>query len=88
MVKTRPDENNENIIISYSDNGKQIRPVFDRLDKPIREDALYSEAYDIIVNGMPRYDYIETDIDIEKAYVGADGIEVVRENAETIEEEE
>ena len=65
MVKTRPDKNNEDIIISYSDNGKQIRPVFDRLGKPIREDAIYPEAYDIIVDGHPRYDYVETDEDVE-----------------------
>ena len=65
MVKTRPDENNPNIIVSYSDLGKQIRPVFDRLGKPIREDALYPEAYDVIVDDKPRYDYEETDIDIE-----------------------
>lgn len=66
MVKTRPDNNNPNILISYSDLGKQIKPVFDRLGKPIRQDALYPEASDVIVNGKPRYDYIETDIDIEK----------------------
>ena len=66
MVKLKLAEDNANIVISYSDEGKMIRPVYDRLDKPIREDALYAEACDIIVNGMPRYDYIETDIDIEK----------------------
>ena len=66
MVKIRLDNDNQNVVISYSDNGKMIRPVFDRLGKPIREDAIYAEAADVIVNGRPRYDYVETDIDIEK----------------------
>ena len=66
MVKLRLADDNANIVISYSDEGKMIKPVYDRLGKPIKDDALYSEACDIIVNGMPRYDYIETDIEIEK----------------------
>lgn len=87
MIKT--EQISDKLIKSYSDNNKMIKPAYDRLGKPIPENAMYDEAIDIIVDGMPRYYYIETDIDrvIEKVYVGADGIEVVRENAETIEEE-
>lgn len=66
MVKLKLAEDNANIVISYSDEGKMIKPVYDRLGKPINDDALYAEACDIIVNGMPRYDYVETDIDIER----------------------
>ena len=66
MVKIRLDNDTPNIVISYSDNGKMIRPVFDRLGKPINPNAMYDEAVDIIVSGKPRYDYVETDIDIEK----------------------
>ena len=66
MVKLKLAEDNANIVISYSDEGKMIKPVYDRLGEPIRDDAVYAEAHDIIVNGMPRYDYVETDIDIEK----------------------
>ena len=56
----------ERHIRSYSDNNKKIKPVFDRLGKPIREDAVYDgKADDIIVDGKPRYDYVETDEDVE-----------------------
>ena len=55
----------ERLIRSYSDNNKKIKPVFDRLGKPISEHALYDRADDIIVDGKPRYDYVETDIDVE-----------------------
>lgn len=63
MIKT--EQINERLIKSYSDNNKMIKPVYDRLGKPINPDAMYDEAVDIIVDGMPRYDYEETDIDIE-----------------------
>lgn len=66
MVKLKLAEDNANIVISYSDEGKMIKPVYDRLGKPIKDDALYAEACDIIVDGMPRYDYIETDIEVDK----------------------
>lgn len=62
MIKT--EQISERLIKSYSDNNKMIRPVFDRLGKPINPNALYAEAIDIIVNGQPRYDYIETDQEI------------------------
>ena len=66
----------ERIVKSFSTNGKQIKPIFDRLGKPISEHAMYKDgvAFDIIVDGKPRYDYVETDVDC------------VIENAETIEE--
>lgn len=58
---------NEKHIKSFSTNGKKIRPVFDRLGKPISEHAKYDDgiAIDIIVDGKPRYDYVETDEDVE-----------------------
>lgn len=49
---------------TYSDNGKMIKQVYDRMGRPIAQDAVYSEAVDIVINGYPRYDYVETDIDI------------------------
>lgn len=57
----------ERIIKSFSTNGKKIRPVFDRLGKPIAEHTKYDDgiAIDIIVDGKPRYDYVETDEDVE-----------------------
>lgn len=50
---------------TYSDNNKMVKQVLDRLGKPIREDAIYAEAVDMVIDGKPRYDYVETDIDIE-----------------------
>ena len=64
MIKT--EAINERLIKSYSDNNKMIRPVFDRLSKDINPNASYDKAIDIIVDGEPRYDYVETDIDIVK----------------------
>ena len=63
MIKT--EVINERLIKSYSDNNKMIKPVYDRLGKEINPHAKYDIAVDIIVNGQPRYDYVETDIDIE-----------------------
>lgn len=56
----------ERLIKSFSTNGKMIKPIFDRLGKPIREDTVYEDgiAVDMIVDGQPRYDYIETDQEI------------------------
>lgn len=56
---------NERLIKTYSDSNKMIKPTFDRLGKEINPHAKYDIAVDIIVNGQPRYDYVETDIDIE-----------------------
>ena len=53
------------LVKSYSDINKKIKPIFDRLGKEINPHAKYDIAVDIIVNGQPRYDYVETDIDIE-----------------------
>lgn len=64
MIKT--EAINERLIKSYSDNNKMIKPVFDRLGKDINPNAQYDEAVDIIVDGKPRYDYVETDLDIVK----------------------
>ena len=55
----------DELIKSYSDSNKMIKPVYDRIGKEINPNAVYGEAIDIIVNGQPRYDYVETDIDIE-----------------------
>lgn len=63
MIKT--EVISERLIKSYSDNNKKIKPTFDRLGKEINPNAVYGEAIDIIVNGQPRYDYIETDQEIE-----------------------
>lgn len=63
MIKT--EVISERLIKSYSDNSKKIKPTFDRLGKEINPNAIYDEAIDIIINGQPRYDYIETDQDIE-----------------------
>lgn len=57
----------ERLIKSYSDSGVKIKQTYDRLGKPISENAIYDEAIDIIVGGQPRYDYTETDIPIEQA---------------------
>lgn len=56
---------NDGLILSYSTNGKQIKPIYDRLGKPISKNTIYEDgrAIDIIVDGKPRYDYVETDID-------------------------
>ena len=59
----------EKLIKSYSDNNKMIKPIYDRLGKPINPDAKYAEAIDIIVNGQPRYNYVETNIEIEEEQV-------------------
>lgn len=56
---------NERLIKSYSDSNKMIKPVYDRLGKEINPHAKYDIAVDIIIDGQPRYDYVETDIDIE-----------------------
>lgn len=56
---------NERLIKSYSDNNKMIKPTYDRLGKEINPNASYDIAIDIIVDGQPRYDYVETDQDIE-----------------------
>lgn len=66
MIKT--EQISERLIKTYSDSNKMIKPVFDRLGKPINENAIYDEAVDIIVDGKPRFDYAETDIDIVKDY--------------------
>ena len=63
MIKT--EQISDKLIKSYSDNNKMIKPVFDRLGKPINPNALYDEAVDIIVDGKPRFDYVETDEDVE-----------------------
>lgn len=55
----------DRLVKSYSDINKMIKPIFDRMGKEINTNAAYGEAIDIIVNGKPRYDYVETDIDIE-----------------------
>ena len=55
----------ERLIKSYSDRGKMITPAYDRLGKEFNSQALYSEAIDIIVDGMPRFGYNETEIDVE-----------------------
>lgn len=66
MIKT--EQISDKLIKSYSDNNKMIKPVNDRLGKPINENAIYDEAVDIIVDGKPRFDYAEPDIDIVKDY--------------------
>lgn len=63
MIKT--EQISDKLIKSYSDIGKKIKPVFDRLGKDINPNAEYDEAIDIIVDGKPRYDYVETDEDVE-----------------------
>ena len=59
----------ERLIKSFSDRGKMIAPSYDRLGKEFNSQALYSEAIDIIVDTpegkLPRFHYIETEIDIE-----------------------
>lgn len=64
MIKTEIAGNN--LIKTYSDNNKMIKPFYDRLGKEINPNALYSEAIDIVVNGLPRYEYTETDIPIDE----------------------
>ena len=56
----------ERLVKSYSDINKMIKPTFDRLGKEINPHAKYDIAIDIIVNGQPRYDYVETDEKIIK----------------------
>lgn len=64
MIKT--EVINERLIKSYSDNNKKIKPIFDRLGKEINPHAEYDIAVDIMVEGKPRYDYVETDEKITK----------------------
>lgn len=52
---------------TYSDESYKIRPILDRLEQPISQNAIYEEAEDIEVDGQPRFDYEETDIKIEVA---------------------
>lgn len=56
---------NNTLCKTYSDNNKMVKQVMDRLNRPIRENAIYAEAVDMVIDGKPRYDYVETDIDIE-----------------------
>lgn len=56
---------NNTLCKTYSDNNKMVKQVMDRLNRPIRENAIYAEAVDMVIDGQPRYDYVETDIDIE-----------------------
>ena len=72
---------NNTLCKTYSDNNKMVKQVMDRLNRPIRENAIYAEAVDMVIDGKPRYDYVETDIDIEVE-------EVLEEGEETTEEEE
>lgn len=62
---------NDGLILSFSTNGKQIKPIFDRLGKPIAEYTIYKDgkAVDIIVDGDPRFDYVETDFDVDTVAV-------------------
>lgn len=53
---------------TYSNEGYTIRPVYDRMGKPLRTRANYVVAYDREINGQPRFDYEETDEKI-KSYV-------------------
>ena len=55
----------ENRFKTYSDEDYMIKPIYDRLGKPINPNALYEVAEDIEVDGHPRYDYEETDTPIE-----------------------
>ena len=52
----------ENGCKTYSDEDYMIKPIYDRLGKPINPNALYETAEDIEVDGYPRFDYEETDI--------------------------
>lgn len=54
-----------NLVRTYSDNSLKIKQTYDRLGQPISEYAIYDEAVDILINGEPRYDYVETDEPIE-----------------------
>lgn len=67
MIKT--EQITQTLIKSYSDSGVKIKPIFDRLHRPINENAAYDEAIDLIVDGSPRYDYIETGILIDSSTV-------------------
>ena len=67
------------LVKSYSDINKKIKPIFDRLGKEINPHAKYDIAVDIIVNGQPRYDYVETDIDIEVEEETDEAVEEVNE---------
>ena len=61
MIKVEKMENN---FKTYSDKYK-IRPILDRLGEAINPNAIYDVAEDIEVNGQPRFDYEETDIEKE-----------------------
>lgn len=54
----------ENGYKTYSDT-YMIRPILDRLGHSINPNAMYDEAEDIEVDGHPRFDYEETDIEKE-----------------------
>lgn len=57
---------NDKLMKTYSDSEFKIRPIYDRLGKEISPHAKYDIAVDIIVEGKPRYDYVETDEKITK----------------------
>lgn len=52
----------EDGFLTYSDSGLKIKPVYDRLNREINKEALYDDAFDIEVEGKPRFEYEETDI--------------------------
>lgn len=52
---------NDKLMKTYSDSELKIRPIYDRLGKEINPHAKYDIAVDIMVEGKPRYDYVETD---------------------------
>ena len=55
----------ENGFKTFSDKNLRIKPIYDRLGEAIDENALYDEAEDIEVDGKPRFDYEETEEEIE-----------------------
>ena len=59
-----PEKTSERTIKQYSDKGKKLKQVFDRLGGKVSE-TLYNSAEDVIINGKPRYDYVETDEDVD-----------------------
>ena len=70
-VKSEPWEQNPNLMVSQGIHDKQIRPIRDELGKPFDANALYDKAFDITITmadgkKIPRYEYVETDIDIVK----------------------
>lgn len=54
----------DGLMRSVGIHDKIIKPIRDELGEPINPNAEYDEAIDIIVDGKPRYEYVETDIDI------------------------